>query len=396
MANKIEQKLLKALLDSYEKSKTFIGENKNQQSFRVQISKLFPKYDDDSEYEFYKDVNAALANLDSKRFVKLQKEKSGKVKSVLLEPSKLSEVYEFIKRTPKFETNNSLQKIWDSFADLDSYIYKPLSDYLIEQKNNLSKNKRIVFFDGDVKEYKNLLSAVKAVLENKDEIFIRELSVKLFNDSKKLESIESQVRSLLYRYGEYDDKDTVFEEHNILKTPTYVMVKGKGVLNFGQTIDLSQINGDIGLSTKTLNQLVSVDLQGAKVVTIENLTNFHKFQSDNQLVIYLGGFHNSIKRDFIKRVNDCNPGTSFFHFGDIDAGGFYILEHLIKKTGIVFVPFNMNIETLKNHKSYWKTLSENDKSRLQKLLNLAPKYSDVIQFMLENNCKLEQEAEILN
>ncbi len=92
MANKIEQKLLNALLDSYEKSKTFIGENKNQQAFRIQISKLFPKYDDDSEYEFYKEINTALANLESKRFVKLQKEKSGKVKTVLLELSKLSEV----------------------------------------------------------------------------------------------------------------------------------------------------------------------------------------------------------------------------------------------------------------------------------------------------------------
>ena len=151
------------------------------------------------------------------------------------------------------------------------------------------------------------------------------MSVKLFNDSKKLETIESQIRSFLYRYGEYDDKDTVLEEHNILKTPTYVMVKGKGILNFGQTIDLSKIDGDIGLSTKTLNQLCSVDLQGAEVVTIENLTNFHKFQPNNQLVIYLGGFHNSIKRDFIKRVDYCNPGTKFFNFGDIDAGGFYIL-----------------------------------------------------------------------
>ena len=118
MANKIEQKLLNALLDSYEKSKTFIGENKNQQAFRIQISKLFPKYDDDSEYEFYKEINTALANLETKGFVKLQKEKSGKVKTVLLELSKLSEVYEFIKRTPKFETNNSLQNVWNNFADI--------------------------------------------------------------------------------------------------------------------------------------------------------------------------------------------------------------------------------------------------------------------------------------
>lgn len=396
MVNRIEQRILDSLLDSYEKSKTFIGENKNQQSFRIQISKLFPKYDDDSEYEFYKDVNAALSNLESKKFVALQKEKSGKVKFALLELHKVSDIYEFIKRTPKFEINNSLQKIWDRFSDVDHFIYKPLLDYLIEQRDNISKNKKIVFFDGDIEEYENLLSVVKAVLENKDEIFIRELSVRLFNDSKKLESMESQARSFLYRYGEYDDKETVFEEHNIIKTPTYVMIKGKGILNFGQTIDLSKIDGDIGLSTKTLNQLVSINLQGAEVVTIENLTNFHRFQPDNQLVIYLGGFHNSIKRDFINRVNNCNSETKFFHFGDIDAGGFYILVHLIKKTGIPFVPLNMNIETLQNYKSYWKPLSENDKLRLHKLIDLVPEFKDVLQFMLDNNCKLEQESEILN
>ena len=69
-------------------------------------------------------------------------------------------------------------------------------------------------------EFDDLLNTVKAVLSNQNEIFIRELSVKLFNNSKRLEAIENTVRSLLYKYGEYDDKETVFEEHNIIKTPT--------------------------------------------------------------------------------------------------------------------------------------------------------------------------------
>ncbi|UKI56292.1 MAG: hypothetical protein L6V90_03785 [Treponema succinifaciens] len=60
--------------------------------------------------------------------------------------------------------------------------------------------------------------AAKAILENQNEIFIREFSVKLFNNSKRLEAIESSVRSLLYNYGEYDDKETVFEEHNIINS----------------------------------------------------------------------------------------------------------------------------------------------------------------------------------
>ena len=66
MVNKIEAKILNSLIDSYENSKTFLGENKNQQSFKVVVSKLFPKYEDDSEYEVYKEINFILENLKQK------------------------------------------------------------------------------------------------------------------------------------------------------------------------------------------------------------------------------------------------------------------------------------------------------------------------------------------
>lgn len=49
----VQKKVLNKLLDSYEKSKTFQGENKVNQSFIVEISKLFPRYNDDAEYEFF-------------------------------------------------------------------------------------------------------------------------------------------------------------------------------------------------------------------------------------------------------------------------------------------------------------------------------------------------------
>ena len=145
--------------------------------------------------------------------------------------------------------------------------------------------------------------------------------------------LETKAKALLYQYGDYLDKETVFEESNVLKTPTYVSVKGKAILMIaGQTVDLSKLMGDIALSTESLKELESVKVTGKRIVTVENLTSFHNYgaakQESDDFVIYLGGFHNSIKRDFIKRVDYCNPGTKFFHFGDIDAGGFYILQHL--------------------------------------------------------------------
>ena len=395
MVNKIEAKILNSLIDSYENSKTFLGENKNQQSFKVVVSKLFPKYEDDSEYEVYKEINFTLENLKQKKFIEFKAERSGKVKSVYLIQDSIQIIYDYIKRIPKAQINNQLNEIWDVFKKDQCFLYEPLLKYLDEQTDNLLANKNIQFFVGDFTEYMDILVAVKSILENQSEIYIRELSVKLFNNSKRLEEIESSVRSLLYKYGEYDNKDTVLEEHNIIKTPSYVMVKGKGILHCGQEINLTKIEGDIGLSTQTLKSLSFVELNGADVITIENLTNFHKYQSKDELVIYLGGFHNSVKRDFIKLVSKCNPNTKFKHFGDIDAGGFYILEHLINKTGIDFKPYNMDIHVLEKYKKYWIPLTENDKTRLKIFLSKNSDYNEVIEFMLCNNCKLEQESEIL-
>lgn len=96
-------------------------------------------------------------------------------------------------------------------------------------------------------------------------------------------------------------------------------------------------------------------------MTIENITTFNSF-SDKQ----------------------------FLHYGDIDVGGFYILKHLCQKTGICFRPFNMDIATLQKYSEYTKPLMKNDKKRLRNLLE--SDYGSVAEYMLKNNCKLEQEA----
>ena len=50
----------------------------------------------------------------------------------------------------------------------------------------------------------------------------------------------------------------------------------------------------------------------------------------------------------------------------------------------------MDISTLKKYSAYAKSLTENDKKRLERLSDTV--FSDTIKYMLENNCKLEQEA----
>ena len=127
-----------------------------------------------------------------------------------------------------------------------------------------------------------------------------------------------------------------------------------------------------------------------KVITVENLTTFYDFSEEGYIVLYLGGFHNHTKRTLIKKLHDSYPELLFFHFGDIDAGGIHILKHLRSKTGVAFLPYEMDVDTLVANKERWKELTDNDIKRLKKLDD--EEFLGLINFMLSNNCKLEQEA----
>ena len=87
-----------------------------------------------------------------------------------------------------------------------------------------------------------------------------------------------------------------------------------------------------------------------------------------------------------------NPEKEYLHFGDVDAGGFYIFEHLKMKTGIAFKSLHMDVETLVKYETKTKQLSPNDRLRINSLLAKENEYNDVLKYMLEHNCKLEQEA----
>ena len=90
------------------------------------------------------------------------------------------------------------------------------------------------------------------------------------------------------------------------------------------------------------------------------------------------------------KVYRSETNKQYFHFGDIDAGGFYIFDDLCEKTGIPFQPLSMDRDTLYSYKPYWKELTKNDVTRLQKIKS--PVFQEVISYMLEQNCKLAQEV----
>ena len=396
----IQKKTIHRLLDKYEKSKTFLGENAVNQKFSIRIAELFPKYHDDAEYDYFCDINDALNELQNNGLVILHYERQNIVKSVELHLVQLEDSYAFVKREPKKEMHEWILEIMQQFQDCAI-----LENYFEAQRIKISKNQKVEYFDGDKTEFIDLLTLIKMIHTNEEEQFIRDFSIRHFSDSKRVEALASKVQALMYQYGTYQEKDSVLEECGIVKTPTYVCIKGHGCITLGdQVVSLSKLTGDIALSTASLKELKKVEVFGERVVTIENLTSFHDYNAKEDFVIYLGGFHNTTKRNFLIHLYEQNREKEYLHFGDIDAGGFYIYEHLKYKTGIPFKTFQMNVDILKKHSAQAKVLTQSDRKRLDSLLKKLDDeytdtsvsadvdYRDVIRYMLEHNCKLEQEA----
>lgn len=387
MINKYENKMIEWLLDKYEKSKSFTGDNKLNQKFSVKVTFLFPQYTDHSDYELFQAVNEAINVLIRKQIIIAKANSACVYQDISLNLDKLEQAYEHIKRVPKRDINTSVIKLLQNYRDRNEI----LKHYCETQFERINSNKSIQFFNDNLIEFENILIAVDELPKLTTETFVRDFSIRVFKNSKVFEGLSTKVVNLLYEFGNFPEREQVLGNLNMIKNPTYVNFKGSGMIMIkGQSIDLTKLSSDIAISSMLLTDIDRIEITGKAVITIENLTSFHTFRNENMFAIYLGGYHNSIRREFIKKIFNQNPNILFYHFGDIDAGGFCILEHLKRQTGVDFNAYRMDLGTLKEYRMYSKKLTDNDRGRLSKLKD--SQHSEVINYMLENNCKLEQEA----
>lgn len=183
----------------------------------------------------------------------------------------------------------------------------------------------------------------------------------------------------------------ILAEYQIFSNPSYVYFKGDAEFLFeeGKKIEIT-LNTPIAFSTETLMRLQSVIIRDERVMTVENLTSFNRLKGKGTFFIFLSGYHNSVKQNLIRKIEGMNSGLKWFHFGDIDPDGFYIIEHLKRGTGIEFEPIFMGVSFLEKYKSYARDLTDNDIRKAKGLINNG-KYCAVMEHMLKTGQKLEQE-----
>lgn len=136
-----------------------------------------------------------------------------------------------------------------------------------------------------------------------------------------------------------------------------------------------------------------------KVLFIENKANYINYiyneQKDNELVIFHGGMYSPNKKIFFEKLyNNGSNVTNWYHWSDIDLGGFNIFVRLKNNIVHSLEPYKMNIDDFYKYKKFWKKFDDNYSKKLELKLhdNNYINFYNVIKAMIKEKSKLEQEA----
>ncbi len=395
-ANQNQKKVLSVLLDKYENSKTYKGENQVHQTFSIAPDIIMQEYDSDfADVEKIHRLEAELNELAKEQLVRLEL-KGTIIQKIFLIPESIPVCYEILERKDK----NT--KIREEILVYESYSGKnPIVTRFCKAQIELLKSGHKPEYMLD--EARELISLCFHILENKQELLERELSIVRFNDSKCFEKkFRTRVCHILEKYGDYadllegiDDKrekeQILLGEYNIYRNPSYLYMKGEATLTFRGLPPVELLlDTPVAYSSESLQILERIDIHGSQVMTIENLTSFNRMKEKDYFYLFLCGYHNTAKQHFLTRIAEQNKGIRWFHFGDFDPDGFLIIEHLKKKTGIDFRPTHMGYNELEKYRKYGRPLEKNDRKKALTLLEKGM-YPEEMTFMLEQDCKIEQE-----
>ncbi|SFI23094.1 hypothetical protein SAMN04487830_13222 [Pseudobutyrivibrio sp. OR37] len=397
--SKTQKTVINKLIDKYERSKLYTGDCKVNRNIFLLPTEVFTDYDSDfADVEKVSQFEDELRELDEKGLIEISYDTNYVVKKILSIPEKWDMYYSLLGRVTKKHI------IVEQTSYLEDVICNNKDDIILkfceEQLQRLQQGKKPSYNFDDLK---NIVELIETIIGNKTTLLERELSILKFGDSKEFEKrYKSRICSILRKYGNYEERldgidvkseveHIILEEHMIFANPSYIYFKGNGRIMFHDGHKIS-LNNDIsiGLISDAISDIKNIEIYDDNIVTIENLTSFNRYFAQNTFSMYLAGYHNSAKTNFLKLINQHNQRKNWYHFGDLDPDGFYILEHLKTTTNIDFESKFMNAEYLKKYKQYTKELAENDKVKAKNLIE-SGKYKEVLEYMLENNCKLEQE-----
>ncbi len=255
---------------------------------------------------------------------------------------------------------------------------------------------------GDFAQAERICQLASAIRGNTTRQFLRQFSVAVFHDSKAAEreiAIAARILADFESEGRLKGLETqeILEEYLIFKNPSWIFMKGGPFA--------VSFPGGIGVTEEdALGLFWDADKVVDTILTIENLTTFHQWElgtpvdvagkEGEVLVIYLGGYANRGKREFLRKLHAAYPSARFFHYGDIDCGGFRIWKTLAVGSGLSIEPFRMDLAAYRQNLSLGRPLTDHDKKTLVEMLEdpFFENQRELFQEMLSFGIKEEQES----
>lgn len=390
------KEIVSRLLDVYERRNGFARDLKELRSIQLDIAKEYPAYNDRYDNEIYEDINFAIEKGIASGYICADKNQSGRYTKIRLNVLNVAGAYAFLQRQSVPEQCEKVKRALDGAEKADIDLLRRIKE---DFRTQLEVYKKLPYDLGyDAERVGEVLRIIGEITKLDGETYIRNLSTALFKDSKRFQKeYRSTVESILFDYTDnVVEKGDILGYYNLYENPTYVLIKGNARLRYDRSvIEVIEMPGGIALSNASLDEIREIVVNSGKVITVENLTTYHDCDEKEAVFIYLGGFHNSSKQKLLEKIYQNNRGLEYLHEGDLDVYGFLILENLKAKTGIPFKPFLMDLQTLERfHRAgLYKALTAQDIRTINaKKDNLLSEYKDVLEYMLKNACKVEQES----
>ena len=395
--------VLHALLDCYERRGRPRAPQPagRRQAIRVRLDGLaLPGYHSQADPAPRQVANEQLARLGQAGWVQLTwltGQTGHLLAEVRLPAEHAGDVFALLARTPQADRRGRLRALLlgERFRFAD-WRRRALQDGL----ERLAREQSPAPFDLDDEAFnRDVLAALAALDSLQAETPFRVFSVRVFNDSKRLETLLSAVARLARR-AEPAWRGLaaaeVLRELNLVPNPGHLFLGGPWTLadEGGQLIDLAAFTPAAGLPAAQAARLWRVRVAAPGVVCVENPTAFYELLRAGRgplAAICLWGNPSPACRHLL----GCLPAaTGLLVWADLDYGGLNILAQLRERVRADAAPYRMDIDTLEAHARWARPLTPGDVQHLTRLAR-RPALADqrpLIAHMLRRGLKLEQEA----
>lgn len=407
-----KQIVLNILLDKYEKSKSYLENVNRRVIIKADNIKQYNIENFEEKVIFHETIKE-LKNKNIIDFDWIRFEENNILNQIWLIKENINKAYEEICRKNPKRSYQEILEILENIEFKQKWIQQ-FSVYIKEYMKNNQKEHNLLPCEKSKEIIRALQEIDRMQCQSKtNNVLKRIFSIKCYNDSKFFErEIEKNLVRIMKEYYNTEEEnldiaeltpDELLAEIGIVKYPEVIEFCGnmKCEINSKELVFLDETLGNY-INSHTIMNIQDIELINVnKIIFIENKTNYINYiqnKKEDEFVIYHGGMYSPIKGEFFKKVYEASKKVEkeikYYHWSDIDIGGFKIFTRLRDNVIRELVAYKMDKDTLIKYQDNWQIFNEKYAKKLLTLRSLE-NYScffEVIDFMLQKNIKLEQES----